>query len=124
MSGDTKMATSNGLDNSVLLGFANLPNQVHRKSVKKGFEFCLMVVGEQGLGKATLINSLFHTQLYKNRKVPSVKELVDRTMAISPTSVDIEEKGVKLKLTVVDTPGKFFHISLLVHLPFLNIVYT
>lgn len=27
------------------VGFANLPNQVHRKSVKRGFEFTLMVVG-------------------------------------------------------------------------------
>ena len=28
------------------VGFANLPNQIHRKSVKRGFEFTLMVVGE------------------------------------------------------------------------------
>lgn len=28
------------------VGFANLPNQVFRKSVKKGFEFTIMVVGE------------------------------------------------------------------------------
>ena len=28
------------------VGFANLPNQVYRKSVKKGFEFTLMVVGK------------------------------------------------------------------------------
>ena len=28
------------------VGFANLPNQVFRKSVKRGFEFTLMVVGE------------------------------------------------------------------------------
>ena len=27
------------------VGFASLPNQVHRKSVKKGFEFTLMVAG-------------------------------------------------------------------------------
>lgn len=27
------------------MGFANLPNQVFRKSVKKGFEFTVMVVG-------------------------------------------------------------------------------
>ncbi|TRZ25074.1 hypothetical protein HGM15179_002091 [Zosterops borbonicus] len=27
------------------VGFANLPNQVYRKSVKRGFEFTLMVVG-------------------------------------------------------------------------------
>jgi len=28
------------------IGFASLPNQVYRKSVKRGFEFNLMVVGE------------------------------------------------------------------------------
>lgn len=27
------------------VGFANLPNQVFRKSVKKGFEFTIMVAG-------------------------------------------------------------------------------
>lgn len=27
------------------VGFANLPNQVYRKAVKKGFEFTLMIVG-------------------------------------------------------------------------------
>ncbi len=28
------------------VGFANFPNQVYRKAIKKGFEFTLMVVGE------------------------------------------------------------------------------
>lgn len=28
------------------VGFATLPNQVHRKSVKKGFDFTLMVAGQ------------------------------------------------------------------------------
>lgn len=28
------------------VGFSNLPNQVHRKSVRKGFQFTAMVVGE------------------------------------------------------------------------------
>lgn len=32
------------MDTSGYVGFANLPNQVHRKSVKKGFEFTLMIV--------------------------------------------------------------------------------
>ena len=35
---------------SSYVGFANLPNQVHRKTVKRGFEFTLMVVGELKLG--------------------------------------------------------------------------
>lgn len=78
------------------VGFATLPNQVHRKSVKKGFDFTLMVAGtsrlligtretfwkppslflsrcssegESGLGKSTLVNSLFLTDLYKDRKL-------------------------------------------------------
>lgn len=81
------------------MGFAALPNQLHRKSVKKGFDFTLMVAGlwvlerdseggdvlmaaprltsgpvlctgESGLGKSTLINSLFLTNLYEDRQVP------------------------------------------------------
>jgi hypothetical protein len=28
------------------VGFANIPNQVHRKALKQGFDFTLMVVGE------------------------------------------------------------------------------
>ncbi|XP_035217141.1 septin-2-like isoform X1 [Stegodyphus dumicola] len=87
------------------IGFATLPEQVHRKSVKKGFDFTLMVVGDTGLGKSTLINSLFLTDLYKDRKILSVEERVDRTVEIEKTTMDIEEKGVKLRLTVVDTPG-------------------
>lgn len=102
------------------MGFATLPNQVHRKSVKKGFDFtlmvaggflleeinmnkicfndftvvkdlfqgnicytrssvclilcssscvCVCVAGESGMGKSTLVNSLFLTDLYKDRKL-------------------------------------------------------
>ena len=30
------------------IGFSNLPNQLYRKALKKGFEFVLLVVGELG----------------------------------------------------------------------------
>ncbi|KAI5719656.1 hypothetical protein M8J76_013022 [Diaphorina citri] len=87
------------------IGFATLPEQVHRKSVKKGFDFTLMVVGESGLGKSTLVNSLFLSDLYGDRKVPNVNDRQGKTTTIEKKSMDIEERGVKLRLTVVDTPG-------------------
>merc|ERR1712212_487027 len=78
------------------IGFANLPNQVHRKSVKKGFEFTLMVVGESGLGKSTLINSLFLTDLYPERIIPGAAEKITQTVSLEESSVEIEERGVRL----------------------------
>ena len=42
------------------VGFANLPKQWHRRSIRKGFNFNLLCVGCSGLGKTTLINSLFN----------------------------------------------------------------
>ena len=57
--GDAVSLAGSGTSENIKLGFANLPDQMHRKTVKKGFNFTLMVVGESGLGKSTLINSLF-----------------------------------------------------------------
>jgi len=103
MSSEAKFSSH---DTPGYVGFANLPNQVHRKSVKKGFEFTLMVVGESGLGKSTLINSLFLTDLYPDRVVPTAAEKIERkTLKLDASTVEIEERGVKLRLTVVDTPG-------------------
>ena len=88
------------------VGFANLPNQVYRKAVKKGFEFTLMVVGESGLGKSTLINSMFLTDIYSN-EYPGPSQRLKKTVAIDTQKVLLKEKGVNLTLTVVDTPGNF-----------------
>nr|XP_004670010.1 septin-4 isoform X4 [Jaculus jaculus] len=92
-------------DDKEYVGFATLPNQVHRKSVKKGFDFTLMVAGESGLGKSTLVNSLFLTDLYRDRKLLGAEERIMQTVEITKHAVDIEEKGVRLRLTIVDTPG-------------------
>ena len=87
------------------VGFANLPNQVHRNCVRKGFNFTAMVVGETGLGKSTLINTLFNTNL-----VPSGDERLAgrepaQTVGIETISADIEENEVRLRLNIIDTPG-------------------
>lgn len=63
-------------------------------------------IGESGLGKSTLVNTLFNTSLYppKERKQPSL-DFAPKTVSIQSISADIEENGVRLRLTVVDTPG-------------------
>ena len=55
-----------------------------------------MVVGESGLGKSTLVNSLFLSDLYANRKIPPVEERINKTIEIEKTTMEIEEKGVKV----------------------------
>lgn len=64
-----------------------------------------MVVGESGLGKSTLVNSLFLTDLYPERMIPDAVEKTKQTVKLDASTVEIEERGVKLRLTVVDTPG-------------------
>jgi septin 7 len=86
------------------VGFANLPNQVYRKAVKKGFEFTLMVVGESGLGKSTLINSMFLSDVY-SAEYPGPSHRLQKTVAIETNKVLLKESGVNLTLTIVDTPG-------------------
>lgn len=89
------------------VGFANLPSQVHRKFARKGFDFTVTVVGESGLGKSTLISSLFLIDVYdkEDRYIPTAEERMLSTVEIEPYTVEIDEQGVKVRLTVVDTPG-------------------
>ncbi|XP_026139033.1 septin-7-like isoform X1 [Carassius auratus] len=96
------MAQQKNLEGYV--GFASLPNQVYRKSVKRGFEFTLMVVGESGLGKSTLINSLFLTDMYSG-EYPGPSHRIKKTVQVEQSKVLMKEGGVQLLLTIVDTPG-------------------
>merc|ERR1712227_990141 len=91
-------------DGSSYVGFANLPNQIYRKSVKDGFEFNLMVCGSSGLGKSTLMNSLFLTDIY-SAEYPGPSQRVKKTLKVEKRSVSLKENGIQLNLTVIDTPG-------------------
>lgn len=53
-----------------------------------------------------MVNTLFNAQLYPTPKeVAELTAELPQTVEIKSTTADIEENGVKLKLTVVDTPG-------------------
>ena len=92
------------------VGFATLPNQIHQKSIRKGFEFSLMVCGESGLGKSTLLNSLFLVDIY-GAEYPGPSKRQSKTVSVQETDIDLNEGGVKLNLTVIDTPGYGDHIN-------------
>jgi len=69
-----------------------------------GFRLKLMVVGESGLGKTTLIDTLFRTNV-KAKGDAKAAYLNAKTVTIEKREVSITEGGVKLNLTVIDTPG-------------------
>ncbi|CAK7895246.1 cell division control protein 3 [[Candida] anglica] len=87
------------------VGFANLPKQWHRKSVRRGFTLNIMVAGESGLGKSTLINTLFNREILKSELEEEDLSSGSKFVQIKNTNATIEEDGVKLKLNVITTPG-------------------
>lgn len=74
-----------------MVGFHTLPNQVHRKSIKKGFQFTLMVVGESGLGKSTLMNTLFNTCIYPGKENTEITSDTIKTIDLQSVSAGINK---------------------------------
>ncbi|KAM5216726.1 septin-9 isoform 2-T2 [Hipposideros larvatus] len=94
------------------VGIDSILEQMRRKAMKQGFEFNIMVVGQSGLGKSTLINTLFKSKISrKSVQQPTSEERIPKTIEIKSITHDIEEKGVRMKLTVIDTPGFGDHIN-------------
>ncbi|XP_036408790.1 septin-9-like [Megalops cyprinoides] len=87
------------------VGFDAVLEQMKRKAMKQGFELNIMVVGQSGLGKSTLMNTLFKSKVSRRSVLSSTEERIPKTVEIKSISHDIEEKGVRMKLSVIDTPG-------------------
>ncbi|XP_031727942.1 neuronal-specific septin-3-like isoform X2 [Anarrhichthys ocellatus] len=93
-----------GVDFSYV-GIDAILEQMRRKAMKQGFELNIMVVGQSGLGKSTLMNTLFKSKVSRKSVLATAQEKIPKTIEIKSISHDIEEKGVRMKLTVIDTPG-------------------
>ncbi|KAF8446137.1 septin [Boletus reticuloceps] len=74
--------------------------------VKKGVQFTLMVVGASGTGRTTFVNTLCESEVL-NHKVADNPDTahIEEGIRIKPVNVELEEDGVRIALTIVDTPG-------------------
>lgn len=63
-----------------------------------------MVVGQSGLGKSTLVNSMFFNDIY-SEQYPGPSQRISKTTSIESSTIMMCENSVNLMLTIVDTPG-------------------
>lgn len=82
------------------VGFDSLPDQLVKRSVQEGYAFNILCIGETGIGKSTLMDSLFNTTFDSS---PSPHNLP--VVKLKAKTYDLQEKNVSLKLTIVDTVG-------------------
>ncbi|KAJ3053098.1 Septin-6 [Rhizophlyctis rosea] len=101
--GPWKLPRSQTVRLSEALGISDLPVQRVRRSKRRPYVFNIMTAGESGLGKTTFMNTLFNAPLKENK--PQRNLSATQTVGINPTTYELNEDGVTLHLTVIDTPG-------------------
>lgn len=83
------------------LGFDSLPNQVTTRHTIHGISFNVLVVGPTGIGKTTLINSLFDFDYGDSPDYD--RELTNVSLRIKEFRP--KNKTIEMKLTIIETKG-------------------
>jgi len=77
-----------------------------KRNAKKGVQFTLMVVGASGTGRTTFVNTLCESEVLSHKVADNPETAhVEEGIRIKPVNVELEEDGVRIALTIVDTPG-------------------
>lgn len=111
----------------------SLPAQLVRKSAKKGFTFNVMSVGPTGLDKTTVLSALFGKyldltsitgeQIKKKEQALIARDPLNPPIQIESKSFQMDEKNVRLNLTVVSCLNYGEALcSVDTHLPLVNYI--
>ncbi|OLL21921.1 Septin spn3 [Neolecta irregularis DAH-3] len=77
-----------------------------KKAKKTGIQFTLMITGCSGTGKTTFVNTLCGRQVQPHQECDDPKNAhIEEQIKIKPVTVELDEEGVRISLTIVDTPG-------------------
>lgn len=82
------------------VGFDSLPDQLVNKAVAVGFAFNILCIGETGIGKSTLLDTLFNMRF---DSVPATHD--QQCVKLKANTYELKESNIQLKLTIVDTVG-------------------
>ncbi|KAF5355449.1 hypothetical protein D9758_006393 [Tetrapyrgos nigripes] len=83
-----------------------MPTKTRRRSRAKGVQFTLMVVGASGTGRTTFVNTLVESDVLQHKVSDDPQAAaVEENVKIKPVTIELEEEGVRVSLTIVDTPG-------------------
>ncbi|XP_069938348.1 neuronal-specific septin-3 isoform X2 [Cherax quadricarinatus] len=91
------------------VGIDTLQEQTRLKALRRGYTFNLLVVGRSGLGKSTFVNTLFKATVARRKS--GEEEPLPSTTEVKTVSSSLSEGGVRLNLTITDTPGFGDHIN-------------
>ncbi|KAI9298712.1 cell division/GTP binding protein, partial [Neoconidiobolus thromboides FSU 785] len=78
------------------------------KNAKKGIPFSVMLVGASGCGRSSFVNTLCDKNVLPERDYSIYSKPLDTNvpeLEIKNYNVEIEEDGMRISLTITDTPG-------------------
>ncbi|GEM10591.1 GTP binding protein [Rhodotorula toruloides] len=82
------------------------PSSFAARRKVKGVQLTIMVVGQSGTGRTTFVNTLCEQPLIEHQQPVAPEEAhLESGIRINPVQVELDEDGVRVSLTVVDTPG-------------------
>lgn len=77
-----------------------------RKTIKKSINFSVMIVGESGLGRSTLINSLCGGNSIVPTSLTATQDPFSKKLTLRHENVELEDnEGHKISLNIIDTPN-------------------